>query len=221
MASKEDHFLICKKRNLYLSLLRQRYTRCTGPFTGGEAKYSKTGTKECTEEQQKPRQSCWEPTLPNESGSSRPRGYTPRCMPASASRENHRQNLCHQIENLGQGNWSSRREANGFREQRSTCDSTQIIHRVEEVRRVMGEKQQQQQDLGTPGAVLLDITKAYPRVNRPLLCTIHGNLGMSQTVVEVVRGIHEGTHYRVRGRQELSEEWLPCRGRIRDNPHIN
>ena len=35
---------------------------------------------------------------------------------------------------------------------------------------------------------------------------------MSQAVVEVLRGLHEGTHYKVRGREELSEEWLPFRG---------
>ena len=99
---------------------------------------------------------------------------------------------------------------NGFREGRSTCDATQIILRIdEETRRVFGKAETTG---NRPGAVLLDITKAYPRVNRPLLWMVLENLGMTEGVIEVLKNLHEGTKYKVKGRGELSEEWLPVRG---------
>ena len=81
---------------------------------------------------------------------------------------------------------------NGFRTGRSTCDATQIILRIdEETRRVIGNSNDETED--RPGAVLLDITKAYPRVNRPLLWSILENLGMTKKVTEVLKGLHERT----------------------------
>ena len=100
---------------------------------------------------------------------------------------------------------------NGFRTGRSTCDATQIILRIdEETRRVLGNSNDETED--RPGAVLLDITKAYPRVNRPLLWSILENLGMTKKVTEVLKGLHERTRYRVKGREGLSDEWLPAHG---------
>ena len=111
--------------------------------------------------------------------------------------------------------WAEKIEAcgenqNGFREGRSTCDATQIILRIDEkTRRVFGKAETTG---NKPGAVLLDITKAYPRVNRPLLWMVLENLGMTEGVIEVLKNLHEGTKYKVKGRGELSEEWLPVRG---------
>ncbi|XP_063711602.1 uncharacterized protein LOC134839904 [Symsagittifera roscoffensis] len=70
---------------------------------------------------------------------------------------------------------------NGFRTGRSTCGATQIILRIdEETRRVLGNSNDETED--RPGAVLLDITKAYPRVNRPLLWSLLENLDMTKKV---------------------------------------
>ena len=100
---------------------------------------------------------------------------------------------------------------NGFRTGKSTCDATQITLRIdEETRRVLGNSNDETED--RTGAVLLDITKPYPRVNRPLLWSILENLGMTKKVTEVLKGLHERTRYRVKGREGLSDEWLPARG---------
>ena len=99
----------------------------------------------------------------------------------------------------------------GFRENRSTADATQIILRIdEEVKRVYGKCDERQTK--RPGAILLDITKAYPRVNRPLLWKILENLGMGNRTLSILKGLHENTEYRVKGRQGLSEKWQPLRG---------
>ena len=63
-----------------------------------------------------------------------------------------------------------------------------------------------------PSAVLLIITKAYPRTNKHLLWGILGKLGMTQKVIGVLKGLHDGTRYRVEGREGLSESWMPARG---------
>ena len=96
-----------------------------------------------------------------------------------------------------------------FREGRSTANATQMILRIdEEVRCVYGENETE----GGPGAVLLDITKAYPRANRPVLWTMLENLGMPEHVLRIIKNLHEGTFYRVKGREGLSDKWYPKRG---------
>ena len=56
----------------------------------------------------------------------------------------------------------------GFRQNRSTADATQLILRVDDAtRRVLGYEPKSTRN--RPGAVLLDITKAYPRANKPLM----------------------------------------------------
>ncbi|XP_075264195.1 uncharacterized protein LOC142356111 [Convolutriloba macropyga] len=111
-------------------------------------------------------------------------------------------------------NWSEEigvlgENQNGFRSGRSTADATQIAIRVEEeTRRVLGREECEKR----PGAVLLDITKAYPRVNKPLLWTILKRLGMSEAILTILKNLHEETAYRVKGREELSQEWTPQRG---------
>ena len=100
---------------------------------------------------------------------------------------------------------------NGFTKGRSTADATQVITRInEETRRVLEETSEGQGR--RPGAVLLDITKAYPRVNRVLLWKILENLRMPHSVLKILKGLHEQTQYRVKGREGLSEPWTPQRG---------
>ena len=99
---------------------------------------------------------------------------------------------------------------NGFRQNISSCDATQMILRIdEEVRRVWGKCDDRSGN--KPGAILLDITKAYPRVNRPLLWPILENLGMREGTIWILKGLHEYTKYRVKGKERMSEDWQPER----------
>ena len=110
---------------------------------------------------------------------------------------------------------------NGFRTGRSTCDATQIILRIdEETRRVLGNSNDETED--RPGAVLLDITKAYPRVNRPLLWSMLENLGMTKKVTEVLKGLHERTRatgLRDRGPERRVAAGAWSKRRVRNVPH--
>ena len=100
---------------------------------------------------------------------------------------------------------------NGFRGGRSTADSTQIIIRMEEeTRRVYGMTDECNEN--RPGAVLLDITKAYPRTNKPLLWGMLARFGMTDKVLDLLKGLHEETRYRVKGNEGLSDDWAPARG---------
>ena len=67
-------------------------------------------------------------------------------------------------------------------------------------------------------ATLLDITKAYPRVNRPLLWYILGRLGLGGRSLRLIRGFHETTFYRVKGKKEVSCNWTTKRG-LREGCH--
>ena len=99
----------------------------------------------------------------------------------------------------------------GFRTSRSTCDATQVVLRInEESGRIFGQDELETDERA--GAVLLDIKKAYPRVNRPLLWKILSKLGMGETTLRRLKGLHEGTSYQVKGREALSESWTPERG---------
>ena len=61
-------------------------------------------------------------------------------------------------------------------------------------------------------AILTDITKAYPRVNKIMLWHILDMWDMKDKMKRVLRGIHEGTGYRVRWKEGNSSEWIPRRG---------
>ena len=101
----------------------------------------------------------------------------------------------------------------GFRRGRSTADATQIVVRVnEEVLRRLGPVKESECSPLHPTVTLLDITKAYPRVNRPLLWYILERLGFGERSMRVLRGLHETTFYRIKGKKEMSEPWTPKRG---------
>ena len=59
-----------------------------------------------------------------------------------------------------------------------------------------------------PVAKLLDLRKAYPRVNRPALWGILQKYGIGPRAMRVLKDLHEATMYRVRGRDGESEEAL-------------
>ena len=99
----------------------------------------------------------------------------------------------------------------GFRQNRSTADATQMIIRVdEETRRVIRYESKSTRD--RPGAVLLDITKAYPRVIKPLMWEILDRLAIPNWILRLPEGLHEDTTYKIKGRNELSEGWQSQRG---------
>ena len=105
---------------------------------------------------------------------------------------------------------------NGFRPGRSTADATQIMMRIEEDaedlrkrRRRAGEEEERESD---PVARLLDLQKAYPRVNRPALWRILERYGLRGNFVKTLKDLHEATRYAVKGRGGESETWLPERG---------
>ena len=102
----------------------------------------------------------------------------------------------------------------GFRAGRSTADASQVIIRVnEEVQRVIGVGSgRQNTDRDHPVAVLMDITKAYPRVNRNILWHVLRKLGMKDVMLKTLQNLHERTEYKVKGRVSMSEAWEPQRG---------
>ena len=63
-----------------------------------------------------------------------------------------------------------------------------------------------------PTARLLDLTKAYPRVNKPALWQILETYGMGEKCLRVLKDLHEQTEYRVRSREGESTSWIPLRG---------
>ena len=62
-----------------------------------------------------------------------------------------------------------------------------------------------------PCARLLDLRKAYPRVSKPALWSLLERYGMKGQCLETLVDLHETTEYRVKGREGLSEGWMPAR----------
>ena len=104
----------------------------------------------------------------------------------------------------------------GFRRGRSTADVVQVMVRLEEgVEDLRWRVQGGSRDLDQgewPEARLLDLRKAYPRVNKPALWMLLERYGLGENMIRVVRGLHETTRYKVRGKEGVSGEWLPERG---------
>merc|ERR1719215_120996 len=81
------------------------------------------------------------------------------------------------------------------------------------------EVQGQVQDVDKePVARLLDLRKAYPRVNKPALWGILTKYGMKERALTVLKGLHEVTEYRIKSREELSDPWVPERGLREGDP---
>ncbi|KAI8519281.1 hypothetical protein Bbelb_025380 [Branchiostoma belcheri] len=96
----------------------------------------------------------------------------------------------------------------GFRKGRSTADVVQMMVRMQEdvadcKRRVNGEEEVDEIEL--PVARLLDLRKAYPRVNKPALWALLERYGMSDKCLESVIDLHEFTEYKAVMRQGEEE----------------
>ena len=97
----------------------------------------------------------------------------------------------------------------GFRRGRSTADAAQIFIRINEemdnIKRNRASLGRDREEMDDPVAILTDITKAYPRANRVMLWHILDLWGMKDKMKRVLRGIHEGTEYQVRGEKEIAQ----------------
>ena len=104
---------------------------------------------------------------------------------------------------------------NGFRPGRSTANATQVFVRIQEDmedlrkrRRLEGQKEESED----PEARLLDLRKAYSRVNKPALWGILRRYGLRGDFMDTIIDIHETTEYWVSGRKGDSDPWILERG---------
>ena len=104
----------------------------------------------------------------------------------------------------------------GFRQNRSTADVTQIMYRIQEDTSDLLKRAEaigevvDEEDM--PGARLLDLRKAYPRVNKPTLWRILKKYGIGERSLRVLMDLHETTMYKIKSREGDSESWIPQRG---------
>ena len=104
----------------------------------------------------------------------------------------------------------------GFRAKRSTADITQIFYRIQEDAKDLIKRAEHSgtpiPEMAMPAARLLDLRKAYPRVNKPALWQILRKCGIGEKCLQAVQNLHETTTYKVKSREGYSEEWVPERG---------
>ena len=112
----------------------------------------------------------------------------------------------------------------GFRPGRSTADATQIMVRIQEDAVDLRRRRMQAaaaegtddnnnvEERGDPEARLLDLRKAYPRVNKPILWKILQKSGLRGKCLETLEDLHETTSYVIKGKEKDSDPWMPERG---------
>ena len=104
----------------------------------------------------------------------------------------------------------------GFRKNRSTCDVTQMMYRIQEDTKDLIKRADAAditiEEGEMPGARLLDLKKAYPRVNKPMLWKILQKYGARGKGLRVIMDLHETTFYKIKSREGTSESWVPQRG---------
>ena len=107
-------------------------------------------------------------------------------------------------------------EQSGFRKGRSTADTTQIMYRIQEDAIDLRRRKERAGEVingdEEAAARLLDLQKAYPRVNKPALWRLLVRYGMGNKCLRVLQDLHETTEYKVIGRDGESEPWIPERG---------
>ena len=93
----------------------------------------------------------------------------------------------------------------GFRQARSTADATQIFVRLQEDAELLQlsyPNYKNDSNSNRAQAILLDLKKAYPRVNRPMLLAILSKYGLPRSIINKLKDLHEYTSYKVKGRDE-------------------
>ena len=104
----------------------------------------------------------------------------------------------------------------GFRKSRSTADVTQMMVRIEEdvsdMRRRVNAGGVDMNENEWPVARLLDLRKAYPRVNKPALWGLLERYGLKGHCMNAIMDLHETTEYKVRAQDGMSGTWMPARG---------
>ena len=103
----------------------------------------------------------------------------------------------------------------GFRQARSTADATQIFVRLQEdaeLLQLSDPDYKNDSNTNRAQAILLDLNKAYPRVNRPMLWAILSKYGLPRSTINKLKDLHEYTSYKVQGQDGESTEYIPQRG---------
>ena len=100
----------------------------------------------------------------------------------------------------------------GFRTGRSTADVVQMMVRMEEDVEDCKRRVNDVNEHEWPVARLLDLRKAYPRVSKPALWMLLERCGMRGKCLESLIDLHECTEYKVRGKEGMSDAWMPARG---------
>ena len=97
----------------------------------------------------------------------------------------------------------------GFTKGRFTADAAQIFIRINEgidnIKRNRIRLGKKREMIDDPVAILTDITKDYPRVNRIMFWHVLDMWDIKEKIKIVLRRIHEGTEYRVRGREGIAQ----------------
>ena len=63
-----------------------------------------------------------------------------------------------------------------------------------------------------PEARFLDLTKAYPRVRKPVLWAVSRRYAIEDPFLDILMNLHEATTYGIKGKEGDSEDWTPERG---------
>ena len=98
----------------------------------------------------------------------------------------------------------------GFREGRSTADATQLITRIQEDvsdykrRRQLDPERGLEEEEVRIEERLLDLEKAYPRVNRPCLWNLLTRYGLGGRCLDTLIALHETTSYKIKGKSDVS-----------------
>jgi hypothetical protein len=110
----------------------------------------------------------------------------------------------------------------GFRPGRSTADATQIFMRIQEDitdynKRITKQRNTRKASTASSNAtevraILLDLQKAYPRINKPCLWSILRRSGLTGNCLNTIMDLHETTEYSVKGKEGNSSKWKPERG---------
>ena len=107
-------------------------------------------------------------------------------------------------------------DQSGFRKGRATADVSQIMFRIQEdtedLEKRIDAAGEQFPEEERPTARLLDLKKAYPRVNKYALWAILERYGLKGNFLKTIQNLHETTVYKVQTREGESKTWLQERG---------